>query len=385
MVGPAPDVLDRYPHELSGGMKQRVVIAMALFLEPRVVVLDEPTTALDVIVQAQILNLIKELKQQLDLSFIFITHDLATEAEVADRIMVMYAGQGGGDGHQRADLRRAGPCTRIPQMLLAATPRLQRESERAGLHPRRASRPAGSAAGLPLSPRAAPLHSSRSAARGAAHDGRWKTATSPPAGKPRKTQSMNAPEGAVPVLELCHDEGVSPSPAAWRRCAGPVERARGGWRELPARTRGDTRPGRENPGAARPPLGRLVMKLIAPTSGAMPLDRHGGHRARAGTETAWRTDRRADDLPGPLRLAEPAVQDPGRPGRAAPHPPRRRIRAEREELIRDGHGESEAEPGRRLPGPVSPHAFRRPEAADRHGPDAHPLPARSSLPTSLSP
>jgi peptide/nickel transport system ATP-binding protein len=93
MVGLAPDIARRYPHELSGGMKQRVVIAMALFLEPQVVVLDEPTTALDVIVQAQIINVIKDLKRKLDLSLIFITHDLATEAEVADRILVMYAGR----------------------------------------------------------------------------------------------------------------------------------------------------------------------------------------------------------------------------------------------------------------------------------------------------
>ena len=106
LVGLPPDIVHRYPHELSGGMKQRVVIAMALFLEPRVVVLDEPTTALDVIVQAQILNTIKELKARLDLSLIFITHDLATEAEVADRILVMYAGRRRGDRDECAGFRR---------------------------------------------------------------------------------------------------------------------------------------------------------------------------------------------------------------------------------------------------------------------------------------
>jgi peptide/nickel transport system ATP-binding protein len=93
LVGLPETVLGRYPHELSGGMKQRVVIALALFLEPKVVVLDEPTTALDVIVQAQILNLLKELRRDLGLSYVFVTHDLATEAEIADRIMVMYAGK----------------------------------------------------------------------------------------------------------------------------------------------------------------------------------------------------------------------------------------------------------------------------------------------------
>jgi len=78
LVGLPDHILDRYPHELSGGMKQRVVIAIALFLEPKVIIMDEPTTALDVIVQAQILNLIKALKKSLGLSYIFITHDLAT-------------------------------------------------------------------------------------------------------------------------------------------------------------------------------------------------------------------------------------------------------------------------------------------------------------------
>ncbi len=93
LVGLSEDIYSRYPHELSGGMKQRVVIATALFLEPQIVILDEPTTGLDVVVQAQILNLIKELKQNLSISSIFITHDLATEAEISDRICVMYAGK----------------------------------------------------------------------------------------------------------------------------------------------------------------------------------------------------------------------------------------------------------------------------------------------------
>ncbi|KKK70316.1 hypothetical protein LCGC14_2925230, partial [marine sediment metagenome] len=93
LVGLSEDVINRYPHELSGGMKQRVVIATALFLEPEVVICDEPTTALDTVVQAQIINLMKKLKKKLGLSMIFITHDLATEAEVADRVLIMYGGK----------------------------------------------------------------------------------------------------------------------------------------------------------------------------------------------------------------------------------------------------------------------------------------------------
>ena len=124
MVALVPDVIHRYPHELSGGMKQRVVIATALFLEPRVVVLDEPTTALDVIVQAQILNTIKDLKRKLDLSLIFITHDLATEAEVADRVLVMYAGRAVEIASNEA-IFGGRACHPYTKMLLAATPRLR--------------------------------------------------------------------------------------------------------------------------------------------------------------------------------------------------------------------------------------------------------------------
>ena len=86
-----PAVLRKYPHELSGGMKQRVVIAMALLLKPSIVIADEPTTALDVLIQAQIVNLLKSLKKQ-GVSFILITHDLAVLSEIADKVAVMYGG-----------------------------------------------------------------------------------------------------------------------------------------------------------------------------------------------------------------------------------------------------------------------------------------------------
>ncbi len=91
---PNPDQRVRhYPHEFSGGMRQRVMIAMALALEPEVLIADEPTTALDVTVQAQILRLIDQLNRDRDLAVILITHDLGVVAEVADRVVVMYAGQ----------------------------------------------------------------------------------------------------------------------------------------------------------------------------------------------------------------------------------------------------------------------------------------------------
>ena len=91
-VGLDPGVLSKYPHELSGGMKQRVVIAMALLLRPGLVIADEPTTALDVLVQAQIISLLKSLKGK-GMSFVLITHDMAVLSELCDVVGIMYGGQ----------------------------------------------------------------------------------------------------------------------------------------------------------------------------------------------------------------------------------------------------------------------------------------------------
>ena len=93
MVGLDTDRLRDYPHQYSGGMKQRAIIAMALALRPKLIIADEPTTALDVIVQDQILQEIKTLQRELDMGLIFISHDISIVAEVCDSIGVMYAGQ----------------------------------------------------------------------------------------------------------------------------------------------------------------------------------------------------------------------------------------------------------------------------------------------------
>lgn len=88
-----PSIMKKYPHELSGGMKQRVSIAISLLLNPKILVADEPTTSLDVMVQSQIINLLKKLKRDRDMSIIFISHDLGVISEVSEIIAIMYRGQ----------------------------------------------------------------------------------------------------------------------------------------------------------------------------------------------------------------------------------------------------------------------------------------------------
>lgn len=93
MVGIHPGRKHEYPHQFSGGMKQRIVIAIALACEPLLLIADEPTTALDVSIQAQILNLMMDLQEEMDLTYMFITHNLSVVKHISDEIAVMYLGQ----------------------------------------------------------------------------------------------------------------------------------------------------------------------------------------------------------------------------------------------------------------------------------------------------
>jgi peptide/nickel transport system ATP-binding protein len=121
-VGLPRYTVKRYPHELSGGMKQRVVIAMALVMRPSIVILDEPTSALDVMTQANIMNLLKQLKEDEGLSYIFITHDLGLSSELADWVGIMYAGQLVEFGPAETVFPK--PTHPYTQKLLSSVPRL---------------------------------------------------------------------------------------------------------------------------------------------------------------------------------------------------------------------------------------------------------------------
>ena len=128
MVGLDETISDRFPHELSGGMKQRAVIALALSCDPKIIIADEPTTALDVVIQDQILNEIKKVQDLLGLSLIYISHDIAVIAEMTDKIAVMYAGSIVEIGPTKSVFES--PKHAYTKALLDSTPSIQGEKKK---------------------------------------------------------------------------------------------------------------------------------------------------------------------------------------------------------------------------------------------------------------
>ncbi len=125
-LGMSPDRLADYPHQLSGGMKQRIMIGLGLALDPRLLIADEPTTSLDVVIEAQILDLLRQLKGSLKLSMILITHNLGVVAEVADKIAIMYGGEIFELSDTKAMFRK--PLFPYTQLLLKLVPNIASES-----------------------------------------------------------------------------------------------------------------------------------------------------------------------------------------------------------------------------------------------------------------
>ena len=119
-VGLRPETIDRYPHQFSGGQRQRIAIARALMLRPAVVTADEPVSALDVSVQAQVLNLMRDLQDELGIAYLFISHDISVVRHMAQDVLVMYAGRPAEQGSREAVLEH--PRHPYTRMLLASTP-----------------------------------------------------------------------------------------------------------------------------------------------------------------------------------------------------------------------------------------------------------------------
>jgi peptide/nickel transport system ATP-binding protein len=147
----APQRVDEYPHQMSGGMRQRVMIAMALACRPSILIADEPTTALDVTIQAQILELLKQLQAELGMAVILITHDLGVVAETADRVAVMYAGQVVEYCDVRSAFRR--PLHPYTAGLQASLPRLGVKQEALRVIPGNVPNPAHFPTGCRFHPR----------------------------------------------------------------------------------------------------------------------------------------------------------------------------------------------------------------------------------------
>ena len=270
--------LDQYPFELSGGLRQRVIIAMGLVCEPKLLIADEPTTALDVTIQAQILDIIDHLREQLGMAVVLITHDMGVIAGRADRVVVMYAGQKAEEASTPDALPRDAPPLLPGPPRVGAQPRddLEGRAAAASRDCRRTSRGPSSAV---ASPRGAPTRRTGAARRTPGSPGRRGPRSSPASTRSRARSA---------------EVGARPSAAASRSRGDRAAPRRGARQGVPDRRRRCSPQGRRDPrrlgdvtfdvhegetfglvgesGCGKTTIGRMIVGLETPTAGAVLFD-----------------------------------------------------------------------------------------------------------------
>ena len=334
LVGiPSPERrVDEYPHQLSGGMRQRVMIAMAIACEPKVLIADEPTTALDVTIQAAVLDVLRELRERLGMAIVLITHDLGVVADIADRVVIMYAGQKVEEApvselfaHPQHPYtigllaRRRGPPTRCCPRAETATARAAcpRPSASGGAssRSRAVSRPCTGRPTTARSPTAARAPTTAQPLRGAAARGgppRAPRRLLPPGRAPRP----GGPAGVSdPILEV---SGLVKHFDAGRGGAGGAIPSRG--------ARGRGRLAAHRAGRGRRPRRRVGQRQVdgrqlhpAPARADRRDDppARDRHHAPVAPRDAAAAARHAHGLPGPVLVAQPADDERGDRRRAA--------------------------------------------------------------------
>ena len=313
--------VDEYPHQFSGGMRQRVMIAMALACDPKLLIADEPTTALDVTIQKQILELIDDLRQRLGMAVIMVTHDLGVIAGRADRVAVMYAGK----VVETTDTPAlyANPRHPYTEALFHALPEKSAETQGAAvLHTRRPAGPGQPADGLPvraaLPVRHRPLPGRAAGARGrddrarlplllpgrrAGEDrrrpARGRPSREPAAGDRRRRTTAVVGEVVLSAKDLVKDFPVTRG--ALQRRVGAVSAVAGVSFDI---RKGETLGIVGESGCGKTTIGRMLVGLDKPTSGVDQLRRQGpGQVERPGVPAG--APGHPVHVPGLLRLARP--------------------------------------------------------------------------------